>query len=337
MVMPRQSRIDAPGALHHVICRGIERRNIFLNNTDRDDFVARLSNILSETMTPCYAWALMPNHFHLLLRTGFVGITTVMRRLLTGYAIGFNRRHNRSGYLFQNRYKSILCQDDPYMKELVRYIHLNPLRAGIVPDLNKLDSYRYCGHSRIMGQTKEEHWQDTNTVLSMFGTGLETARMQYRQFVEKGIQQGRRPELTGGGVIRSNGGWQELKSRRRMQAHLKGDERILGDTDYVESVLKLAREHLAQKYLIRTKRYGFEHVLSRAAEVFDIPLEKMIQPSRVPSRVSARSVASYWAVRELDMTGTEVGLKLGLSQSAVSRAVRRGEQLVIRYGLKLNG
>jgi putative transposase len=113
--MPRKARIDAPGALHHIICRGIERRKLFFNDDDRDDFVERLSRIISDSETLCYAWALIPNHFHLLLRTGNVPITTVMRRLLTGYAVSFNHRHKRHGRLFQNRYKSILCQEDPYL------------------------------------------------------------------------------------------------------------------------------------------------------------------------------------------------------------------------------
>jgi REP element-mobilizing transposase RayT len=90
-IMPRQSRIDKPGALHHIICRGIEKRDIFKDDKDRDNFVRRLGTVLSETRTPCYAWALIPNHFHLLLRTGKVPVSTVMRRLLTGYAVSFNR------------------------------------------------------------------------------------------------------------------------------------------------------------------------------------------------------------------------------------------------------
>ena len=127
--MPRKARIDAPGALHHIICRGFERRRIFLSDRDRDDFVKRLSHIVSDSGTLCYAWALIPNHFHLLLQTGNTAISTVMRRLLTGYAVSFNKRHERQGRLFQNRYKSILCQQEPYLLELVRYIHLNPLRG----------------------------------------------------------------------------------------------------------------------------------------------------------------------------------------------------------------
>ena len=125
--MPRKSRIDAPGALHHIICRGIERQRIFQDDRDRDNFLQRLSAIVIETGTACFAWALIPNHFHLLLKTGNAPIATVMRRLLTGYAVSYNRRHNRHGHLFQNRYKSILCQEDAYLLEFVRYIHLNPM------------------------------------------------------------------------------------------------------------------------------------------------------------------------------------------------------------------
>ena len=133
--MPRKARIDAPGALHHVIVRGIERKAIFKDRFDRTNFVKRLGTILLETDTPCYAWVLMHNHVHMLLKTGLTPIATVMRRLLTGYAQQFNRRHRRHGHLFQNRYKSFLCQEDAYFLELVRYIHLNPLRAHVVKDL----------------------------------------------------------------------------------------------------------------------------------------------------------------------------------------------------------
>jgi len=118
--MPRQSRIDAPGALHHIIARGIARKEIFRDDTDRENFLDRLCAILKETKTVCYAWALIPNHFHLLLRTGTAPIATAMRRLLTGYAVSHNRRHRRYGHLFQNRYKSILCQEDVYLNETMK-------------------------------------------------------------------------------------------------------------------------------------------------------------------------------------------------------------------------
>ena len=119
--MPRQARLDAPGVLHHIMIRGIERRKIFLDIWDREDFLDRLSSLLPETQTACYAWTFLSNHAHFLFRTGWVPLAKVMRRLLTGYAVRFNRRHRRHGQLFQNRYKSIVCQEDAYLKELVRY------------------------------------------------------------------------------------------------------------------------------------------------------------------------------------------------------------------------
>ncbi|MFP4087174.1 MAG: transposase [Desulfobacteraceae bacterium] len=180
------------------MCGGIERRRIFRDNQDRQDFVDRLSRVLKETSTTCLAWCLMDNHFHLLLKTGHCPIAGVMRRVLTGYAVTFNRRHKRSGHLFQNRYKSILCQEEPYLLELVRYIHLNPLRGGIVGLLEKLDRFEFCGHGVLMGNRKND-WQDVDTVLSRFGAKVHAGRRGYRHFLMEGIAAGKRDDLIGGG------------------------------------------------------------------------------------------------------------------------------------------
>ncbi len=109
--MPRQARLDAPGTLHHIIIRGIEKRKIVDDRKDRENFVERLARAASETGTSIYAWALMPNHVHFLLRSGRAGITTFMHRFLTGYAITYNQRYRRYGHLFQNRYKSVVCDE----------------------------------------------------------------------------------------------------------------------------------------------------------------------------------------------------------------------------------
>jgi len=126
--MPRVARLDTPGLLHHVMIRGIERRKIFNDDKDRENFIERLSILLPQTKTQCYAWSFLSNHAHFLLRSGPAGIAAVMRRLLTGYAVSYNRRHKRHGQLFQNRYKSIICQEDAYLQELVRYIHFHPVK-----------------------------------------------------------------------------------------------------------------------------------------------------------------------------------------------------------------
>src|SRR4030042_836780 len=166
--MPRQPRLDAPGALHHIMGRGIERTNIFRTDQDREDFLNRLADLCLDGNLMVYAWSLMSNHFHLLARTGRQSISRSMRELLTGYVVNFNLRHKRHGHLFQNRYKSIICEDDPYLLELTRYIHLNPLRAGMVGDLKQLDHYRWAGHSAIMGGGKRD-WQAITTILAYFG------------------------------------------------------------------------------------------------------------------------------------------------------------------------
>jgi putative transposase len=324
--MPRKARIDSPGALHHIIIRGIAKRKIFEDDKDRNQFIKRLDNILTEAETPIYAWALIPNHVHLLLKTGLTPIATIMRRLLTGYAGYFNRRHRRYGHLFQNRYKSILCQEEPYFRELVRYIHLNPLRAKLVKDSKALDKYPYCGHSAVIGKVKRD-WQQVDYVLGFFGKRKFEARKAYQHFVEQGVDQGRRPELIGGGLIRSVGGWAVLSALRDEAIRVKGDERILGDTDFVEAVLKEADERLQRRYQLKTRGFDLDRVAERVAQVLGMPLEIVWERSRRPQVAVARSLLCYWASTELSMSMTDLARRLNLSQPAVSIAVRRGEKI----------
>ena len=333
--MPRKARIDAPGALHHIICRGIERRHIFRSDSDKDDFIDRLSRVLTETQTPCYAWALLSNHFHLLLRTGNVPIATIMRKVLTGYAVTFNRRYRRNGHLFQNRYKSILCQEDNYLLELVRYIHLNPLRAKLVGSVRELDAYVYGGHSVLMGKKKAE-WQDVSKVLGMFSSKGSKARRCYRDFVVRGIKMGRRPDLIGGGLLRSNGGWQAVKALRKNKVHLKGDERILGGKDFVLQVLSEQNERLERRFQLRELGYDIEKVIERVSKLFSLSRQDIINPSRQRKRVVARSVLCYWMIREMGTSGAELSQILRMGQSSVSRAVGRGEKLVNDMKLTLH-
>jgi REP element-mobilizing transposase RayT/biotin operon repressor len=316
------------------MCRGIERRKIFRDNTDRNSFVERLGRLISETKTICYAWALLPNHFHLLLKTGNVPIATVMRRLLTGYAVTFNRRHRRTGHLFQNRYKSILCQEDPYLLELVRYIHLNPLRSGLVSSVKQLNVYKYCGHSFLLGKRKN-YWQDTNMVLQLFGKRVSSARKYYLEFVEKGLALGRRPDLTGGGLIRSAGGWKQLKAFRSLGIRIKSDERILGDSDFVESILEEQNERLEQRYRLQMQGYDFDKVVELVVKLFQLKPEEVLSSSKQPQRVKARSLLCYWAAKELEIGGADIARRLKISQSAVSRAVARGERIAADMDLKL--
>jgi putative transposase len=323
--MPRKARIDTPGALHHIIIRGIEKRPIFEDDKDRNQFIKRLGDVLIEAETPIYAWALMPNHLHLLLKTGLTPIATLMRRLLTGYAVYFNHRHRRHGHLFQNRYKSILCQEQPYFQELLRYIHLNPLRAKLVKDTKALERYPYSGHGAVVGKVKRD-WQQVDYVLGFFGKRRSDARKAYRHFVEQGARQGRRPELIGGGLIRSLGGWAALSALSDETLRVKADERILGDSDFVEAVLKEAGEQLQRRCRLQAEGFDLEWIARCVAQVMHIPVELVWEQSRRPQVVEARDLLCYWASTELMMSRTDLARRLKLSQPAVSVAVRRGEK-----------
>ena len=332
--MPRQSRIDTPGALHHIIARGIERGKIFKDDDDRYDFIEKLGIILEETGTSCYAFALIPNHFHLVLRTGNVPVATVMRRILTGHAVRFNRRHKRHGHLFQNRYKSILCQEDTYLLELVRYIHLNPLRAKLVDNMNLLDKYPFSGHSVIMGNNNES-WLKSEEVLKYFAKRKSIAKKKYKEFVSKGIEAGKRQDLTGGGLIRSSGGWQTVKELREADLHLKSDERILGNSDFVSEILSQAEESLKSKYSLKASGVDLDFIAQRVADILNMSVKDVWQEGKYDNLVRARSLLCYWAVRELGVSMSSMARKLNISTVAVSKSVKRGELIIEENDYKL--
>lgn len=333
--MPRLARLDAPGVLHHIMIRGIERRAIFRSDQDRRDFLKRLAVLLPESQTQCYAWVLMKNHVHLLLRSGVSGISQLMRRLLTGYAVYFNRRYRRHGQLFQNRFKSIICQEEVYFKELVRYIHLNPVRAKVVGDIGTLNRYPFCGHSALMGKQKRP-WQQNDYVLSYFGKSVSDARKSYLEYAKSGFAQGRRPELTGGGLIKGLGGWKAVrKIRLKGQDRVKSDARILGDSDFVTKMLEEANEKLDRHYELKSRGYDLAKVEERVAEIFGIERDVIYSRGRRQQQMQARSLFCHWAVDELGMSRTEIARCLGMTQPGVGYAVNRGAQIAQSMNYKL--
>jgi putative transposase len=328
--MPRTARLDAPGVLHHVMVRGIGKTNIFRNNKDREDFIERLANLCPEMGMTCYAWAFMPNHAHFLFQTGQNPLSKFMRRLLTGYVIGFNRRHKRKGQLFQNRYKSIICQEETYLRELVRYIHLNPVRAKIVQTMEELRHYKYSGHSVLMGNAKRG-WQDTEYVLSYFGKSVRKARKEYESFVKEGLSEGRKRELTGGGLIRSLGGWIEAKEILKGGVHIMSDERILGDSDFVDSIIIQSEEQYDRRQRLKQQGFNLDRIAERVAEVLDMEPDEVYLRGRQNRKVRARSLLCFWASRELGISHTELAKRLELSLAAIGFSVERGE-LIAKEG-----
>jgi len=236
--------------------------------------------------------------------------------------------------LFQNRYKSILCQEDTYLLELVRYIHLNPLRAKLVKSLSESDKYPYSGHSALMGKVQRD-FQDTNYVLQLFGKKVSAARQAYRAYVKRGIAQGRRPELVGGGLIRSAGGWSAVKVLRKARDHMKSDERILGDGEFTQFVLDKAKERFEERYRLQAQGYDLKNVALRVSSELGINPEYVWSYGKHPLTVKARSLFCYWAVRKLGFSATELSKKLGVSQPTVSISVKRGEKIAKAEQLEL--
>ncbi len=320
--MPRQARLDTPGTLHHVIVRGIEGKRIVADNKDRQNFINRMGAIALESDTLIYAWALLNNHAHILLRSGPSGLPKYMLRFLTGYAIFFNRRHHRHGHLFQNRYKSIVCEEDTYFKQLVQYIHLNPLRAKLVGTISDLNRYRYCGHSVIIGRYKNE-WQDRKYVLSWFGSNEDIALKAYRRFVRKGINLGRRDDLVGGGLIRSQGGWKSVKSTRRMGVREKSDERVLGSGQFVEKLIHEA-DHTRKEQFGDHQRH--KKALTRIKEVCrkeKISYEELTSGGRRHKVSNIRAHLAKVMVEDFGLTLTKTGQYLGVSPSAITKGINR--------------
>ncbi len=373
--MPRLARLDAPGLLQHVMARGIERREIFKDDKDRKSFLERLATILEETQTQCYAWALIPNHFHLLLRTGQTPLSKVMRRLMTGYAVTFNRRHKRSGHLFQNRYKSIVCEEDPYLLELIRYIHLNPLRAGLVKDLRELDRYRWCGHSAILSRRKNSlipkrppndapsayrriaisllhqgtEKAKTNPedpvdpvknkinslaeatiedVLLHFGDTKRASRRMYREFVKKGIDQGTRLELQGGGLVRSAGGNKGNLLGRKKEEREKGDERILGSGEFVGNILADSEKIEGYKFL---KKVSLSELVEKVSTYLDADKDEVLSGNRRQKNCHARGLISFVAAKSMGYKFNDIAEILGIHPVTAGRCAERGKKLIDNY------
>ena len=320
--MPRGPRLDSPGTLHHVMVRGIERGIIVLDDEDRQSFIKRIDKAAGATGTTIYAWALMSNHAHILLKSGKAGLSTFMRKFLTGYATQFNGRHHRHGHVFQNRYKSIVCEEDTYFLKLVSYIHLNPLRAGLVKSLEELDHYPWSGHAVIMNHLDHD-WQDRDYVLKYFGNREGVAKQAYRVFVREQSDLGSQPELTGGGLIRSAGGWSEVLSMRQRGERQFSDERILGSGEFVKEIIDEAEESIKDRLPSELGLGKAMDVLEQKCQGAGISLMAMKSGSRRHACTQLRRELARKFVLEMGLSYADAARVLGISASAVNQIIRR--------------
>lgn len=226
-----------------------------------------------------------------------------------------NRRHGRRGHLFQNRYKSIVVEEEPYLLELVRYVSLNPVRARLVSGIEELDSYPYTGHSAVMG-TRQYAAQDVEAILARFGRKTEEARRLYREFVAAGTGQGRREEFQGGGLVRSAGGWEALR-RRKKEEWERGDERVLGSGEFVEELLG------EDEPALRAPARMPEDVLAEVSRDLGVTANEILGPSRERRTSRARTEFYVRAQAQAGLTLADLARMTGRSQPAVWQAVQR--------------
>lgn len=333
--MGRQARIDYPGALHHVMVRGMERKKLFKDDIDRQEFLDRLEIVLENTGTRCIAFALMPNHIHLLLMTGTESISYAMQSLLVRYAAYFNRRYKRSGKLYQNRFKSILCDSDEYLLVLTRYIHLNPVRTNIVRNVRALDNYLWTSHASYMGITPYT-WVQPGDVLARFGRRSKAARKLYGAYINEGLDEKEPLNLDGGGLVRSLGGlWEAVKASRSGIGEL-GDERILGSGDFVQSILDYADERERESSIKQREGWDFDQVRTHAARSVGIDApEELMMRGRGNVRSQGRALLCKWLVVDLGKKQIEVAEQLSISRSSVGILVQRGRKLEVGLSVSL--
>jgi len=205
----------------------------------------------------------------------------------------------------------------------------------LVSDLSELDRYRFGGHGVLMGKLKND-WQDADYVLKQFGNRAWQPRKRYREFVQQGVEQGRRPELVGGGLVRSLGGWKAIKILRGVGARIKGDERILGDGDFVETVLGASNERLERRAMLQAMGYDLDRLAERVAQLFEMPIGEVLRRGRYVRTVPARSVLCFWANRELGISTMELAKRLKIAQPTVTQSIARGEKIVAEKQLLMS-
>jgi len=322
--MARSSRLDWKSAVHHVMARGIEKKAIFKDDSDRAKFVSRIERCVAETGVSIYAWSLMPNHIHMLIRTCNKPLAKFMQKLLTGHANYFNKKYDRVGYLFQNRYKSILVQAEKYLLKLVRYIHLNPVKASIVGNLEMLKRYPWTGHPGLLFPGYYP-WQETGPVLNTFiGNKMDKIR-QYERFIEDpeeiSYQDGRFDE---GSYFLGANGLIDIDDSNEEEIRAYFHYRVLGESEFAQEIYK----KIQRKGKGQLRNRGFEHdsvikILEYVSEKWKIPKTALTSKGRTRSVSGAREYLCYVFVNILGMTLVDSGRILNLSSQGVHAAAER--------------
>ncbi len=301
--MARKPRIEFPNALYHIFARGNRRLRIFLKPEDYQEYLKLLFQYKNRDGFQLYAYALMSNHLHLLIETGPIALSKTMQGLQQSYTQYFNREYRQVGHLFQGRYKAILCQKDTYLLELIRYIHLNPIRANVAKNLTE---YPWTSHGNYI-RTDNRRLIDTDFVLQIFDNDKKKARTYYHEYIRDGLKI--EDELFVKGTI---------------------DTRILGEEDFVQSILKKGNSEIgAEDEQDKTNKIGLNAILKTICKYKNIPLAMIKTKTKIREIVFTRRLFCYLTRAYFGYSLKEIGAFLRLDITTVSNSVK-----VIRFCAK---
>lgn len=301
--MARLPRVELEGGLYHLIARGVERRDIFLAQEDYVRFLAMLEAQKEKLPFYLYAYCLMTNHFHLLIERRIDDVGRIMHRVLSGYSQYFNRKYRRSGHLFQGRHKSILCQSDMYFSELVRYIHLNPVRAKMV-ELPEL--YPYSGHNAYVGSDLGT-LVDVDPLLRRFSPIKQVARERYSSHVAAGMGIGHRPELY------------------HATAGILGSEKFVDETIHHIGQRETSRFEERKRANKNKPEFDAERFFAAFQAVCSVSRELMFGSGKASEAVATRELLIYTG-QQLGATVADLSRLTGLNSSTVSRRLAAAAQ-----------
>jgi REP element-mobilizing transposase RayT len=315
--MSHAPRLDEPGALHHVWTRGVDRCDLYLDDADRRSFLATIALVLKETHGRCLAWTLMSNHYHLLVETGRKPLSNVMQRINQRHARWFNRRHARTGHLFEGPFDSDRVGDDEHLATLVAYIHLNPVRAGMVPDVAALATYPWTGHAALMGRTPQP-CHDVDRALAAFGETRRLARRGVRECVAAVHARGLRMDGDVGEVSFDSG----VQARERVY----GVRRVQGRWRFIDRVTRDMEARDVRHARFRRAGWTADAVAVRVAQRLGARIDDVREGRRTSAETRARAVAAYLAWHCVGATQADIGRAVGVTGQAVSPAINRGRR-----------
>jgi putative transposase len=276
-------RLQYPGSFYHIMARSIGDHNLFNDDEDRCEFLKRLAKSLLDSGHRCITWNLMDNHYHLFIRSNEKPLCSLMRPLNSGYARWYNKKNKRHGYLFQSPYKSVLCQNSHHLSELIRYIHLNPLRANMISSYDNLSDWKWSGHNLLLNNENAigADFVDRKTILDLFSQNENDALKMYHQYMLEGIDNsnlrvaGRLPKTEQIELDNAHKGWPAIIGglqfvRNAMENNPIGLRRLHRKEDYSD-VLRNSASETCCKFNITLddlKKRGRKNVRSRAREYF---------------------------------------------------------------------